>query len=932
VEVLETRALMDANPALALSPNQHFVAGLYFDVLGRQPHAAEVQSWASLLDAGKGRDVVLNGIFGSAEFRGHLIAQNYQLLLHRTTDASGMDHWQAQMAQGLTSQSLSGAILASDEYFQNQGGTFNAWLGGMYRDVLGRGVDPSGIAYWNLRRQQGMSLYDIAQGIVHSPELDSNDVTASYQQMLGRTPDGPGLAYWVNQMEHGLAPEQITQRVAGSDEYYTQQQGADLPVLGLNAPQTQPPATFEVPFRQLPAVNGSAFIPQSGGTGGAVNTTASGSSGTGAVHAFLSPGGGGVIYKGGGPGNAGTGGAGGSGDGGGSGNSGGGSGNSGGGSGGGGSGSGGGGLLGASLSVGPVVDVNKQTGGQSEETIAVNPNNNQQLFVASNDNNQIDGGSNGMMAAVSSDGGKTWKRREFVDGSDGLTPGFSDPWAAWDEFGNLFYSYIHAVDLANPAAGLDLEIIVSTDGGNTFSKLEEVTNIFDHPEIAAGNGLVACTYAESSNTASGVDIAVAVAAVTGKGTVGNFKVLVVPNSDGKNFGDVAIGPTGQVAVTFQSTLTSTGPGPDTAMVSVDPTGVTGQFGTPVSAAPDIIGDARVIPAQPVRNINATLTMAWDRSTGPHKGRLYLSYTGAADSTTNDTNIFVRHSDDSGATWSAPVKVNDDTTTNSQFFAHIAVDQSTGNVAEEWYDCRNDPGSGPGDTDGKPNDDVETFGSASLDGGVTWAQNVQVAKGPSNAILAGDNSGNDFGDYTGNAFAQGVFYPCWADNSKQLTGNPDPTNFDIAVAAVTVSGAPNPNPNPTPPPAGGGLADDRFEPNDTSDKATNLGTLAAGPTNEDNLTVNIHANGLPDYDWYRWTVGQNGKATVTITYSNNSGDLHLRVYTLDSQGDLLQLASSRNTHVNAQKVTVSVTQGEAFYVWVYGYNHATADYNMDLTLQ
>jgi len=48
--------------------------------------------------------------------------------------------------------------------------------------------------------------------------------------------------------------------------------------------------------------------------------------------------------------------------------------------------------------------------------------------------------------------------------------------------------------------------------------------------------------------------------------------------------------------------------------------------------------------------------------------------------------------DSGGTWTAPVRVNDDTTALASFFA-IAVDESTGVVAVSWYDCRGDNGSG-----------------------------------------------------------------------------------------------------------------------------------------------------------------------------------------------------------------------------------------------
>src|SRR5439155_9750567 len=137
---------------------------------------------------------------------------------------------------------------------------------------------------------------------------------------------------------------------------------------------------------------------------------------------------------------------------------------------------------------------------------------------------------------------------------------------------------------------------------------------------------------------------------------------------------------------------ATGPGPDTAIVSLDPNLLgASKFINSNIAANLNVGNTRPITPQPVRNVNATLELAYDRSNGPHRGRLYLSYANAANTTTSNLNIFVRFSDDDGKTWSQPVKVNDDTGRAVHFFPAIAVDQSTGNLAVAWYDTRNDPG-------------------------------------------------------------------------------------------------------------------------------------------------------------------------------------------------------------------------------------------------
>jgi hypothetical protein len=116
-----------------------------------------------------------------------------------------------------------------------------------------------------------------------------------------------------------------------------------------------------------------------------------------------------------------------------------------------------------------------------------------------------------MMGAYSTDGGATWKARVLGNGSDGIPGAFSDPWTAWDNFGNLFISYIHAEN--SNLTVLDVAVDLSTDGGKTFKNIFTKTNIFDHPELTVGNGTVWVTYADNLGN-NNVAIAVSGAPVT----------------------------------------------------------------------------------------------------------------------------------------------------------------------------------------------------------------------------------------------------------------------------------------------------------------------------------------------------------------------------------------------------------------------------------
>jgi hypothetical protein len=190
--------------------------------------------------------------------------------------------------------------------------------------------------------------------------------------------------------------------------------------------------------------------------------------------------------------------------------------------------------------------------------------------------------------------------------------------------------------------------------------------------------------------------------------------------------------------------------------------------------------------QPNRSVDAEANLAWDRSSGPHNGRVYLVWTQEVKNESNNMDIMLQYSDDSGATWTPAVRLNDDQGTNSQVDPSIAVDQATGDVAVSWLDARNDLGTGgPGDTDGIPNDDIQIWATYSTDGAASFAPNFQVSRGTSNATDA--QSFFDYGDYTHAAFASHLFYAAWSDNSNSTGDNPDGTlhQLDLYTAKVTI---------------------------------------------------------------------------------------------------------------------------------------------------
>jgi hypothetical protein len=272
------------------------------------------------------------------------------------------------------------------------------------------------------------------------------------------------------------------------------------------------------------------------------------------------------------------------------------------------------------------------------------------------------------------------------------------------------------------------------------------------------------------------------APVTGLGQVGAFSTgEVVPGTNNCTYGDISIGPAGQVMQVC--TLTESGQGGGKLFVNVDPDGLgPAGFGSRVFVTETHVGGFDFIPPQPDRSVDAEPGLAWGNA---HGGRVYLVYTAEIKNESDNTDVFVRHSDDGGATWSDPVRVNDDRTTTSQFLPKISLDPTTGNLAVIWYDSRADLGlGGAGDTDGVFDDDAQLWGAFSTDGGASFTPNIQISAGTSNSHDS--TNGIDYGDYTGLSFFGGVAHPAWSDNSNSTGTNPNGPlfKFDIYTAAVT----------------------------------------------------------------------------------------------------------------------------------------------------
>src|SRR5262249_24598102 len=174
----------------------------------------------------------------------------------------------------------------------------------------------------------------------------------------------------------------------------------------------------------------------------------------------------------------------------------------------------------------------------------------------------------------------------IATGTGTLPMACCDPQATFDNFGNLFLTYLSDFGVA---------IAKSSDGGKSFTLAKLIVDAnADQPSIAAGAGSVWVSYQDGKGR-----IVAAGAAVQGLGSVGTFSTpQVAPGTTGLSFGGIAVGPGGKVLVTYQNA--ASGNGPDTIKVSLDPDGLGAQgFGNPIVATGTNIGSNT--PIQPQSN-------------------------------------------------------------------------------------------------------------------------------------------------------------------------------------------------------------------------------------------------------------------------------------------------------------------------------------------
>lgn len=416
---------------------------------------------------------------------------------------------------------------------------------------------------------------------------------------------------------------------------------------------------------------------------------------------------------------------------------------------------------------------------QTENSVAVHP---LDSMVILNSNNSSDWPPTtffGTSWFLSTDGGQTWAGES--DGPDGVA-NKGDPAAAIDLDGKLYIGYI------NSTRGQGVSF--STNMGTDWTHVDIVATVPD-PVCDPNCDLLDKNHLMVDNVAASPFAGRVYSAWTefiAGGPNDNDIVVSFSANGGNNWSALANLSNGVAAGSHnQGVNIQTGPGGEVyvcwAIYDAFPTDETAiGFNSSTTGGASWTGESRIITN--IRGIRTTTlpnestransfpSMVVDVSGGPRDGWIFIFWTniGVPGVNTGDADIYMSRSTNQGGNWSAPVRVNDDATTNAQWFPWATCDPMTGDLSVIFYDRRDDAG------------DLLTtaYVAHSTDGGTTWTNlrvgDVQFTPAPIPGFAVGY-----MGDYLGIASLNCSIYPVWGDNRT--------TPFTTYVSPIVIDETP-----------------------------------------------------------------------------------------------------------------------------------------------
>lgn len=201
--------------------NQGFGHRVHRDLLLRFATDAERDAVRDQLTNGtRTRAQVVAAIVNSDEYRGVDVDRVFHRYLRRGSDPSGRTYWIGSLRSGKSLRQFRAQLFGSSEYFTKAGGTNAKFVERAYEDVLGRKPDPSGLAYWTNKANNGTERGLIARQFLSSPEAKRTIVRDQFLRFADRQPLQSELDTWVPALDAANGEQALISFLAASPAYF----------------------------------------------------------------------------------------------------------------------------------------------------------------------------------------------------------------------------------------------------------------------------------------------------------------------------------------------------------------------------------------------------------------------------------------------------------------------------------------------------------------------------------------------------------------------------------------------------------------------------------------------------------------------------------------------------------------------------------------
>jgi hypothetical protein len=351
--------------------------------------------------------------------------------------------------------------------------------------------------------------------------------------------------------------------------------------------------------------------------------------------------------------------------------------------------------------------VNVDAGGQNilfdaanETNIAMNPLNKNEIVIGWREFDDVSSAFRQAGWSYTSDGGLTWTFPGVIE------PGIfrSDPVLDYDADGNFYYN-----SLTNDP-DFFCKIFKSTNGGATWNSGTDAHGgdkqcmVIDRTP-GTGNGNIYSSWTSAYSTC--------LPGFFTRSTDGNVSYENCTTVEGDPYwGTMAIGNSGELYI---------GAGSDAFDSLLCVKSLNAQIPASLITWDSVLVymDGNINAGLPVNpaGLLGQVSIDVDHSTGAGNGNIYLVASLTRTSNADPGDVMFAKSSDGGATWSSPIRINDDlSVTNTQWFGTMSV-APTGRIDVIWLDTREDLTG---------TDLSALYYSYSYDQGNTWSANEKLS--------------------------------------------------------------------------------------------------------------------------------------------------------------------------------------------------------------